>query len=290
MASFTYVKHKDLTGLLPDLAEAGEKGAVLAGGTDLLLGIKAGRKKPEVVFDVSEIAEMQDIRDEGPLLRIGAGVRMADLAVAKPVIAEAGFLAQAASLMGSPQIRNKATIGGNINTASPAGDTIAPLWAAGARVRLSGLGRVREADLEDYILGPGRVDLKPGEILTDILIPKPKPGRRTHFLKTGRRKALFISIVNAAGWMEFDAEGAVGDLRLVLGAVAPTPLRVTEAEDFIRGRKPEPKLLAEAAAKAAGQCRPITDIRGTAEGRRLLAEAWTLRLLEILTETAKGRG
>jgi len=282
MAVFDYNKPPSLESLINDYAQAKPEGAILAGGTDLLVKIGSGLVSQRVLFDINDLHEMKGISDEGDSLRIGAATRICDVADSNVVQSTVPFLSLAASQLGSPQIRNRATVGGNIVSASPAADTVLPLIAMGARLRFGSQGGNREVSIEKFMEGPGQTDIREDEVLIGVVVPKLSNGCKSHFIKVGRRKAVAISVVNIAGWIKMDQTGVIEDVRLVLGAVAPTALRAGETETFLRGKRPNEVVLKEAARIAAGQSSPISDIRGTQKGRRLLVEAWTFRLLQIL--------
>jgi len=288
MSSFDYVKPDSLKNLVAGLNEAGSEGTVLAGGTDLLVRIKSGIVSYRVVFDLNDVNELKGIREDKNTLRIGAGTRIADIAGSDTVKRWAPFLSVAANELGSPQIRNRATVGGNILTASPAADTVPPLLAAGALLTLDGPGGERAVPLEDFMTGPGRTGIRGGEVLTGITVPKLPEGYTSQFIKVGRRRSLAISVINLAGWLKKDSSGAIEDVRLVLGAVAPTAIRAWEAEAYLKGKPPTRSVIEAAARLAAQEARPISDIRSTEEGRRSLVEGWAFRLLLFLTaqETA----
>jgi carbon-monoxide dehydrogenase medium subunit len=284
---FDYVKPSGIAELVEGLRTAGGDGAVLAGGTDLHVKMRIGKLAPRVLFDISELGACRSIAERGDLLAIGAAVRMSEI-IASPLIAHrVPALADAARQMSCRQIRNRATLGGNIVTASPAADAVPPLLAADATVLLAGPAGQRELTLANFLLGPGKTALEPGEVLTEILIPMQSAACRSGFVKVGRRKAQAISIINLCGSLSLDEAGAIRDLRLVLGSVGPTAMRARRCEQALQGVAPSKESLAAAAALAAEECRPITDLRGSAEGRRLLVEAWTLRLLTNLC--VKGR-
>lgn len=285
MVYFDYVKPPTLEHLIEGLRQARFEGAVLAGGTDLHVKIRSGVACPRVVFDISDLAPCRGIVDNGDHLRIGAAVRMAELVASTTVQRKAPSLAESARQMSSRQIRNRATLGGNIVTASPAADAVPPLLAADATLVLLGVDGRREVTLAEFLTGPGKTSLGKSEVLTEVVIPAEGPGCRSHFVKVGRRKALAISIINLAGRIDIGQDGLVSDVRIAMGAVAPTAMRARRAEEALMGRVPSAKNLAEAAALAAEECRPISDVRATGSGRRLLVEAWTLRLLQVLCET-----
>jgi CO/xanthine dehydrogenase FAD-binding subunit len=283
MVSFDYIKPTSLKSLIDDISEAKLEGAVLAGGTDLINKIRSGLISKRVLYDINDLQEMGGIDDKGDFLRIGAAVRMREIADSQTVQSALPFLSLAAGQMGSPQIRNQATVGGNIASASPCADTVPPLMAAGARLRLSSKDADREVSLEDFMQDAGRTIIRDHEVLTDIIVPKLSAGCRSHFVKVGRRKAMAISVINLAGWAKKDSDGMLEDIKIVLGSVAPTAFRAKGAEAVLKGEVPTDSALQEAARKAAAESLPISDIRGTENERRLLVEAWTFRLLQVLT-------
>lgn len=285
MVFFDYVKPPTLEHLLEGMRQARFEGAVLAGGTDLHVKIRSGLTSPRVLFDISDLAPCRGIVAAGDQLRIGAAVTMAEIMASATVQRMAPSLVESARQMSCRQIRNRATLGGNIVTASPAADAVPPLLAAQASLILLGPDGSRELPLAEFLTGPGKTSLRQGEALIEVLIPAQGSDCRSHFVKVGRRKAQAISIINLAGNIDIGQDGLVRELRIALGSVAPTAMRARRAEESLTGRMPNAKNLAEAAVLAAEECRPISDIRATGSGRRLLVEAWTLRLLQVLCET-----
>lgn len=289
MIPFDYVKPETVAQLVDGLRISGSEGAVLAGGTDLLVKIRHGMAFPGVLFDISELADSRSIIDEGHQLRIGAAVRMSELGTSAAVQRVIPSLATAVYEMSSRQIRNRATLGGNIVTASPAADAVPPLLAAGASLVLVGQKGRRETSLAEFLTGPGKTTLKEGEILLEVIVPDEGAGCISRFVKVGRRKSSAISVVNLASWMKVGTNHVVNDIRIVLGAVAPTAIRAKRAEEALRGRTPSAKTLAEVARLAGEECHPISDVRGSDRGRRLLVEGCTLRMLQSLLG-ANGEG
>ena len=283
MTSFDYVKPTSLNNLIKYVSQTKLDGAILAGGTDLLVKMRSGIISKRVLFDISDLKEISGIVDEGDNLRIGAGVRMRELAESNVVQDSLPFLSMAASQMGSPQIRNRATVGGNISSASPCADSVPPLMAVGAKVKLRSQAGDREVSLEGFMKDAGQTSIRDHEVLTEIIAPKLAGGCQSHFFKVGRRKALAISVINLAGWLKTDPTGVVKDVKIVLGSVAPTAFRAKGAEAILKGEMPTASVMRAAAKKAAEESRPISDIRGTENERRLLVEAWTFRLIEALT-------
>lgn len=284
MVPFDYVKPATPEQLVSGLHEARGEGAVLAGGTDLHVRIRAGKARPRVVFDINDLASCRAIVEDGDQLRVGAAVTMAEIMGSAIVRRKTPSLVLAASHMSSRQIRNRATLGGNIVTASPAADAVPVLLAADARLVLFNVNGKRELALADFLTGPGRTALGAGEILMEVIVPVERTDCRSQFMKVGRRKAQAISIVNLAGRITIGDDGLITDARIALGAVAPTAIRAHRAEQALNGRAPSLQSLAEAAALSAEDCRPISDGRATARGRALLVEGWTLRMLQKMCE------
>lgn len=287
MVSFDYVRPQTLDQLLTGLHQSQSDGAILAGGTDLHVKIRAGLSSPRVLFDISELAPCRSIIAEEASLRIGGAVRMAELMASAAVWDKVPSLAAAAREMSSRQIRNRATLAGNIVTASPAADAVPPLLAADATLVLVSSAGKRILPLAEFLLGPGKNSLAKGEVMAEILIPSEPSGCCSGFVKVGRRKAQAISIINLAGSIHLGQDGIVKDVRIALGAVGPTAMRARQAEAALLGRNPTTRNLEEAAELAARECHPISDVRGTGSGRRLLVKAWTLRLLQQLSDKSR---
>lgn len=290
MVPFDYIRPLTIEHLIEGLREAGTEGAVLAGGTDLHVKMRAGALSPRVLFDIGSLETCRHITENHDVLRIGAAVSMSEIMASAAVRHKAPSLAAAVQQMSSRQIRNRATLGGNIITASPAADAVPPLLAADARLVLHGVEGRREVALAEFLRGPGKTSLESGEVLTEVVIPTDRAGWHSAFAKVGRRKAQAISVINVAGRVEVGPDGLLRNVRIALGAVGPTAMRAHRAEERLTGRAPSPENLAEAAALAAEECRPISDIRATERGRRLLVEAWTLRLLQQLCAAGAAGG
>jgi len=255
------------------LAQYGAKATVLAGGTDLLPKINHYEVKPEVVLYIGGLG-LNYVREEDGKLVIGAATTTAKLASDALVAKWASALAEAARLSGSSAIQTAATIGGNVANASPGADLVVPLLALDAQVRLVGAGGGRVLPLKDFFVGPHATVRKPDELITEIHIPK--PAGKAVFLKLGRRKAQTLAVVNAAARLVMD--GAVcKDVRIVLGSMAPTPLRCAKAEALIKGKALSKALIEQCAAAAVAECSPITDQRASEWYRKNAAAALVAR-------------
>ena len=265
-------------------ALADGRASVLAGGTDLMLQAANGRTPYRGrLVNIRRIAELRGAAITGGRVRIGALTTVtyilnhAELAKSVPV------LRQTADKFASNQIRNMATIGGNICNASPAGDMIIPLLALEAEVELASWDgakiRTREVALEKFFTGPGRTVMERGELLTAVSFAVPEAGHRVRFAKSGPRPALEISTVSAA-FAATCKDGVTTNVRIVLGAVAPTPIRARSAEALMEGAECSGDLAARAAKAAAGEISPIDDVRASAWYRTHLTEVFVRRLIE----------
>ncbi len=230
-ACFDYCVPTDLNEAVAILGQYREKARILAGGTDLIIALRKREISPEILVDIRKISELKEIKRDGCYLSVGAAVPFAGL-INHPLVRElAPLLAQAASQVGSPQIQNRGTIGGNVSTASPAGDMLAPLTALEAEILVAGVGGTRRIPIDKFLDRRGPERLQPGEIICQSLIPLPGSREtRSAFVKLGRREALAISRMSLALYLEI-REASIGKARLALGAVGPTPFRVNEAEE-----------------------------------------------------------
>jgi len=258
----------------------GERSLPIAGGTDLLVKMKARQALPEHLVSLVELEEMGRVAFNGTGASIGACCTASRIAGSEDVRAVFPALASGAGHLGSPAVRNVATLGGNIMTASPAADLVPPLMAYGARVRVQARDRETSVPIEQVFLGPGRTCLQRGEVLVDVHLDRPPEQSAAGFFKLGNRRALQISIVNGACYLELSPQsGRIHKARIVLGAVAPTPLRAFSSEKVLVGEKPGEALFEEAAMAAAGDCSPIDDVRASAEYRRDMVRVLTRRTL-----------
>lgn len=264
------------------------RGAVnlLAGGTDLLVEIKEQIRAPDYVISVQRIPGMSGFSyDAKEGLRIGALVTTRALEIHPVVHKHYPGLLQAIRELGSIQVRNRATLAGNICRASPSADTLPPLIADGAAVRIYGERGERTVTLEDFFTGPGKTVLAPDELLTEILVPAPPAHTGKCYIKHGRRKAMELATVGVAVCLTLDG-ASCADVRISLGAVAPTPIRAREAETILRGRKLNAPLIESAAASAMRESRPISNVRGSADYRREMVRVLTRRTIEEASRRA----
>jgi xanthine dehydrogenase small subunit len=266
----------DLWSMMRDLPDA----AVYAGGTDLLVKIRSGSIPPKKLICLERIQELKGVVDQGNQLVILAATTFSQLLQEPAITKHLPILAEAIACLGSPLIRNMGTIGGNICTASPAGDTLAPLYALNARVELASEAGVRSLPIDQFIMGPGQTVLKTGEILSAIHVEKPHPEAIQHFEKVGRRNALACSLASIAAIIRLSDAGIVIAASLAWGSVGPTVITCPEAADRLIGQPLSADRLAEVAAIVKKAVCPITDIRATAEYRRTVAGNLLLRLCD----------
>ncbi len=289
-----YVRPASLEAAARALREAGGRARVLAGGTDLIVLMRAGRASPGCLVSLSGIPGLDRIErgEEGGLV---LGTRVTWSAILEAAPAPVGFpapafamLAEAAAEVGAVQTRNAGTLGGNLCHAAPSAEAAPPLLALDAAVEAVGPDGRRRIPLGAFLLGPNRTALAPDEVLAAIHVPPPPPGLAGTYLKGALRGAMEIAQVSVAAAVALAPDGRVAAARVALGAVAPAPFRVAAAETALEGRHPDAAAVAAAAAHAAGAARPITDIRASAEYRRHLVEVLTRRALERAVERARG--
>ncbi len=255
--------------------------AIYAGGTDLLVQMRNAAVHPPALICLERIAELRGIETEGDGIRIGACATHAQLLESALVQQRLPILAQALAVLGSPPIRNMGTIGGNICTASPAGDTLPPLYALDAEVELCRRDGVKHMALQDFIVSPGQTRIDKGEVLTAIWVPKAEGYNLQHYEKAGQRQALAVSIASLAALLRLSAAGLVEKVRLAWGSVGPTIVTCPAAEEALVGKRLTLETLQQAAALVRQSVTPISDVRADAAYRRALAGNLLLRLLAV---------
>lgn len=285
--SVAVVVARSLRDALWALAQSSENSRVLAGGTDLMVELRSGRTQPDLVVDVWKLGELRGIRREQGGLRLGALTTCAELARSDAVREHADILALAASEVGAEQIQNRATIGGNLGTASPAADLTPVLLALEARVRLVAFVGERELPLEQFFLDYRRTARRPEELIESVFVPAREPGERRAFRKVGTRRAQSISKLVVALALRVE-DGRIAFARAAAGSVAPTTIRLRHLERTLEGAAPSPAVLDRAAVEGAlRDARPIDDVRSTAAYRRHALRRVLATLLGELTGPAQ---
>lgn len=277
--SFEYFAPHTVEEALSILDRYGQDAKVLAGGTDLLVKMKQRLTEPRCVINIKSINELNFIREEADELHIGAVTKLRTIEKSDIVKERFPVLYEGVRAIGSVQIRNMATIGGNLCNASPAADSAPPLLVLNAKLRVIGPEGDREIPIERFFLGPGKTALQKGEILKEIEIPVMPPNSGAAFIKLGRRRSEDISIASASAFIQLEDE-SIKDVRIALGSVAPTPIRAYEAERILRGKETSERLFEEAGERAMKECNPITDVRASAEYRRAMVKVLTKNALK----------
>jgi len=268
MPSYDYQKVYSLKEAV-DAASASEgASAFLAGGTDLLVQIKEGKKQPRCVIDVKGVPEMAGFTLSEDELSIGALTCIRTLEKSQPIAEKVPLLAQAAAKLGSVQIRHRATIGGNLCNASPSADTAPALLALEAKAEIFGKTGLKVVALDEFFLRPGTTVLGDGEILTRLKIPLARKRTGSVYHKLSARKAMDLAFVGVAVLLEVDGGDRISKARIALAAVDPTPIRAPSAEKLLEGLKLTPEAAHESGERAARSCKPISDLRASAEYRR----------------------
>jgi carbon-monoxide dehydrogenase medium subunit len=260
------------------LGAHGSRLRVLAGGTDLVRNMNLEFKVPDKILWIGKLG-LEYIRKEDGILRIGAATRMQTAGASKLLQDKAAAVSQAAGKMAAPPVRSLATLGGNICNASPAADTVCALLALGAEVSLQSRSTTRIVPLEKFFRGPGKTVMRPGELLTEIRLRPTGKGEGSAYAKVGRRQALTLAVLNAAARVQLDGRGNCLDVRIAIGAAAPTPIRARKAEAVLRGKPFTQEAIARAAEAAVGEIKPIDDVHGTAWYRRKLTRVLVARVL-----------
>jgi carbon-monoxide dehydrogenase medium subunit len=262
------IQPESLAQALRVLAEQGSRARIVAGGTDVLVELQRGVRPTRTLIDISGLRELKYVRREGDTIAIGGLATHSDL-LAAPFAATAALpLAQACIEVGAPQIRARATIAGNLVTASPANDTIAPLTALGATLTLASTAGERSVPIDEFFTGFRRTQLRPDELIRDIRVRALDHRRRGLFVKLGLRRAQAISVIDIAFVLGFGPDGRVDEARIALGCLAPTIVRARLAEAALIGRILDDASCAAAADAVIADAAPISDLRGTAEYRR----------------------
>ncbi|OQY19716.1 MAG: xanthine dehydrogenase family protein subunit M [Chloroflexi bacterium] len=275
LPEFDLLMPQTLPEALDMLADAPEA-VPLAGGTNLIPDMRSGRNRPAVLVNLAALDELRGIRRDDGHIVVGGGATIAQL-LRNPLIAAP--LAEAAAVMASPLVRNRATLAGNLVDGSPAADTVPPLLALDAEVELTSKSGARWLPLDEFLLGVRHTARRPDELLTAVRWPISAPNSKAAFYKIGLRKADAIAVASVAVLVEYGDDGRCEQARIALGSVSPRVIRARAAEAALRGQSLTDEAIAEAARLAAEAINPIDDVRASAAYRRQVAGVLVRRLL-----------
>lgn len=282
MIPFDYLRPTTVAEALEMLMQYGPAAKALAGGTDLLVEWRKGGEHWQgfrYAVDIFDLTELKGIREEEEEIVIGPVTSHAAVQDSPLIQQYAPLLAVAASTVGSPQIRHRGTIGGNIANASPAADTVPALVALNAMVTLTAKGGSRVVPIADLFVKPYKTQIAPEELITEVRFKKLSFAHRSAFIKLGRRNALAISRMNVAVILRQNADGTVDDVRIVPGSTMPTPVRVAEAEQVLCGRIPDEDVIVAAGAAVSQIMIARTGIRWSTEYKEPVIAALTRRAI-----------
>ena len=262
---------------------------VVAGGTDIVVGARQGKAPlPENLVAIHQLEELRRIGDEQDALRLGALVTHAQLAESGTVRSRLTALADACAIVGSHATRAFGTIGGNLMNASPAMETGGPLLCFGATVTLRSATGTRTLGIDELLAGPGKTTADPSELLEDVLIPNPEPGTGSAYVRLEYRRQMEIAVVGATALVKIEG-GRIAAARIAITALAPTILRVADAEQALVGSDGGAEAVATAAQAVAAASKPISDVRGSAEYRAAMAAVMGRRAIEAAVARANGQ-
>ncbi len=253
------------------------------GGTDLVPLLREAACRPSHLVDLNGVAELNYVREQDGFVCIGATATHSQVA-ASELMRRAPAVVDAVSRIGSPQIRNRGSVAGNLCNASPAADSAPPLLVYDAEVKIASSGETAIIPLPELFAGPKINCLEPNELVTEIRFPVPPESSSSSFKRIGRRKAFTLSVVSAAAYVEMDG-GVCKEARVAFGSVAETPVRAPEVEELLNGKELDDETISVAAEAAERSVSPVTDVRGTAEYRRAMCGV----LLKRTLHTAVGR-
>lgn len=276
MKNFEYIKPSNLADAISALREY-EDAFLFAGGTDLLVGMKNNFLKPQYIIDLKGIPNMDSFECENGW-KFGSLTTIRDIEVSKAIREKMPYLYQAAGCLSSVQIRNRATLGGNLCNASPAADMATMFLAMSSQVKIICVDNEKIVELDKFFTGPNSTILNRGEVLTEIIVPRDAEQFKGVYMKFGPRKGMDIGIVNIAVLLDADFKsGLCKRIRIALGAVAPKPIRARQAEGLLNGNALSPDSINKAAELASSESDPISDFRASAAYRRELVKTLVVR-------------
>jgi len=285
-APFEYHRPSSLSEACGLLRKLGPEAIPLAGGTDVMVDLRRGSKQPRHLVSLADLPELRGIRVDGGDLKIGALVTPTQLERSEAVLSRRPELLDAVGVFGTPQVRHRATVGGSLCTAASCGDLAPLLMALGARVVVEGPEDRRVVSLEEFFGDHRKTLLGAGELLVEVAVPCSLPGEGGAYRAFGLRAANFITVAGVAALLRVE-DGLCTRVRIALGAVAPTPVLASAAQEALVGGPPDDKSMREAARAARQAAVPISDVRGSANHRRELVEELCFKALETARERAQ---
>ena len=287
MKWFDYARPLSLREAVALLAQKDQRARVMAGGTDILVQLRAGRRDVDLLVDCKAIPELNELTcDSEGGLTLGAAVPCHRIHGDRVVRAAYPGLVDSASLIGGTLVQARATLGGNLCNAAPSADSIPIMIALKGICKIMGPDGAREVPVEDFCTGPGQTILRPGELLVSLRFPPPEPSSGAHYMRFTPRNEMDIAVAGAGVSVLLD-NGAFASARIALSAVAPTPLFAREAGEALKGRPINEDSIRMASEMAAKTAKPIADMRGSAEYRTHLCEVLTRRALNVAIQRAK---
>ena len=284
MNQFKYISPKTKEEVLEILKQERSEACLVAGCSNVLPYIKDKKLPAKLLLDISGIEELNYIKKSEGKLCIGAATTISDLIDSKIIRGECNILYQAAEQFADPTIRNSATIGGNLADASPAADVAPPLLVLDAVLEVESIDGKREISLKNFFVGPRKTVLHDDEMITSIKIKDDSINKNGCFIKLGLRQAMAISLATVALILEVEKD-KVADVRIAMGSIAPTPLRLIKVEGFLKNKKINDELIEEAVKKVREEIKPIGDVRASAEYRRYVSGILFKRAFKQLTNT-----
>jgi len=283
--SFDYRIPNTIEEAIELLWKAGGEAKIIAGGTDLVIGLRNKDHTPQFIIDITRIEELRKIEEKNGTVSIGAAVTHTEIASSSLVKKYGRVLSDAASEIGSPQIRNVGTIGGNIVNASPAADTIPPLMVLNAMGRVASKDGMRDVLLVHLFQGPYQTNLKPHEFLVQITFHKIPSHMRSSFVRLARREAMAIARMNVAIILQMEKrKNEIEDIRIAVGSVTPTPQRMSEVETFLKGKSPDEELLKKASLKVSETMINRSGIRPSTSYKKPVIEVLFIRAIRKALE------
>jgi len=283
--AFEYLRPKSIPEAITLLQQHGDEAKLLSGGQSLIPMMKLRLARPGFLIDINSIAGLSYIKEEGGYLKIGGLTREAEVEASVLVRSKYPLLMDTATVIADPQVRNLATVGGNLAHGDPANDHPATMVAFGAQIVATGAKGERVIPVEDFFVTLFTTALKPDEILTEIRVPIPPPKSGGAYLKVERKVGDFATAAVAVQ-LTLDGGGAVQKAGIGLTNVGPTPIKARKAEDFLKGKKPDAATLAQAAQLASDEAQPGSDLRGPAEYKKGLVKELTKRALSRALQRA----